>query len=351
MRRAWRAAVLAALVAFPAGNLAAQTAAPSTTDDVERLRAELAALRAEYAARIAELEARLDALTAAQAAPPAPSTEPTPQPAVGAAAAAPSSKVFNPDIAVIGDFLGAAGKDPGPEPAPSLELHEAEASFQAIVDPYARADFFLAFSGGEVEIEEGFVSFPSLPGGLLLKAGKMRGAFGKVNVTHNHAMPWADRPLVTRKWDDCMLEAQDFYDGDRALSATCYVMNRSRMPGAKPIAQAQVHSIDTTSGAMTHIPTPIELYAEAEGIFPSGRHTTVECGNDQAKGLDICILEMKPVRPAYTRITFAQDYGAYRFSNPQISRDGRRMVFQIGLAAEEAGSGRGLLLMDLPPGL
>jgi hypothetical protein len=197
MRRARLVAALAALVAFQAGSLAAQSAAPSTTDDVEHLRAELLALRAEYAARIAELETRLDALTAAQAAAtPAPPPEPAPAPQP--AAAAPSSKVFNPDIAVIGDFLGAAGKDPGPEPAPSLELHEAEASFQAIVDPYARADFFLAFSKAGVDVEEGYVSFPSLPGGLLLKAGKMRGAFGKVNATHNHALAWTDRPLVTR---------------------------------------------------------------------------------------------------------------------------------------------------------
>ena len=40
-------------------------------------------------------------------------------------------------------------------------------------------------------------------------------------------------------------------------------MTRPRLPGAQPIAPAPVHSIDTPSGAMTHIPTPIELYAEA----------------------------------------------------------------------------------------
>jgi len=157
-------------------------------------------------------------------------------------------------------------------------------------------------------------------------------------------------PLATRNWDECLLEAQDFYDGDRKLSATCYVMTGSKMPGAKPVAESQVYTIDTANGAMTRIPTPIELYAEAEGIFPDGKRTTVECGNDQAKGLDICLLELEPDAPRYTRLTFAQDYGAYRFSNPQVSRDGRKMAFQIGLAAEEAGSGRGILLMDLPAG-
>lgn len=107
-----------------------------------------------------------------------------------------ASKIFNPDMAVIGNFLGAAGKnDIAPEPA--LQLPESEMSLQAIVDPYARADFFVAFGEEGVDLEEGFITFPTLPGGLLGKVGKMRSAFGKVNTLHTHLLPWTDRPLVT----------------------------------------------------------------------------------------------------------------------------------------------------------
>jgi hypothetical protein len=119
-----------------------------------------------------------------------------------------SSKVFNPDIAVIGDFLGAMGKNDSDRATPSLEMHETEASFQAIVDPYARADFFLVFAPDEVGVEEGFVTFTSLPANLLLKVGKMRASFGKVNQMHNHVMPWTDRPLVT----------QDLVGGEEGIS-------------------------------------------------------------------------------------------------------------------------------------
>jgi hypothetical protein len=98
-------------------------------------------------------------------------------------------------MAVIGDFLGSVGKN-AVNPAPALEMHESEASFQAILDPYARGDFFVAFGEEGVELEEGFVTFTSLPGGLLGKVGKMRSAFGKVNGLHNHVLPWTDRPLV-----------------------------------------------------------------------------------------------------------------------------------------------------------
>jgi hypothetical protein len=101
-------------------------------------------------------------------------------------------------MAAIGDFLGAMGKNDSDRATPSLELHEAEVSLQAIVDPYAKADFFLTFSNDEVGIEEAFVTFTSLPGNLLLKVGKMRASFGKVNQMHNHVMPWTDRPLVTQ---------------------------------------------------------------------------------------------------------------------------------------------------------
>jgi hypothetical protein len=106
-----------------------------------------------------------------------------------------ASKVFNPDMAVIGNFLGALGSNTV-APQPALEMHEAELSFQAIVDPYARADFFLSMSPDSISIEEGFITFPTLPGGLLLKVGKMKAQFGKVNTMHSHVLPWTDEPLI-----------------------------------------------------------------------------------------------------------------------------------------------------------
>src|SRR5256714_9871373 len=106
-----------------------------------------------------------------------------------------AAKALNPDISVIGDFIVGAGHNPF-EPTPSLEMHESEVGLQAIVDPYARADFFISFGEEGVNLEEGFLTFTELPGGLLTKVGKMRAAFGKVNTLHNHVLPWTDRPMV-----------------------------------------------------------------------------------------------------------------------------------------------------------
>ncbi len=107
-----------------------------------------------------------------------------------------NAKLLNPDISLIGDFVGTAGRNTI-SPSRSLELHESEVGMQAIIDPYARADAFISFGETGVNVEEGYVTFTSLPAGLLLKVGKMRAEFGKVNTIHNHALSFIDRPLVT----------------------------------------------------------------------------------------------------------------------------------------------------------
>jgi hypothetical protein len=118
---------------------------------------------------------------------------PAPQTLGGATA---NAKLLNPDISLIGDFVSSAGHN-SVAPSPSFELHEAELGIQAIIDPYARADVFISFGEEGVEVEEGYVTFTALPAGLLLKVGKMRAEFGKVNTIHNHALAYIDRPLVT----------------------------------------------------------------------------------------------------------------------------------------------------------
>jgi hypothetical protein len=136
-------------------------------------------------------------------APSAPAVPASPEPAKPQATqtqvfggASSNAKLLNPDISLIGDFIGAAGRNTV-SPSPSLEMHESEVGLQAIIDPYARADAFISFGETGVSVEEAYVTFTSLPAGLLLKVGKMRADFGKVNTIHNHALSFIDRPLVT----------------------------------------------------------------------------------------------------------------------------------------------------------
>ena len=123
-------------------------------------------------------------------------------PVYGGATAA--AKALNPDISAIGDFIGAAGHYPTPpgshirQAGPlAFNMYESEIGFQAIIDPYARGDFFFTFGESGVDLEEGYITFTALPAGFVARAGKMLAAFGKVNTMHNHVLPWVDRPLVT----------------------------------------------------------------------------------------------------------------------------------------------------------
>ena len=179
------AAVAAGLLLVP------QSAAAQAQPDVNALQQQIDQLKKEFGERIAALEARL---AEAQAAPQAAVAPPDPVAPVQSPAA-PGAKFFNPDLAAIGNFLGTAGHN-DVNPSPALEMRESEVSFRAIVDPYASADFYLAFGEAGVELEEGYLTLTSLPGALQAKVGKMRAAFGKVNTLHTHVVPWADRPLV-----------------------------------------------------------------------------------------------------------------------------------------------------------
>jgi hypothetical protein len=207
--------VLVSVPGFAQAPVQPQADTQQVREELDRLRREFEAIRDAYGARLAALEAKLGGSVAKSAEAAVPSQPPAAAPvgadvpAGAAGAGGPQrslpvygggsalSKIFNPDIAVIGNFLGAAGKNTI-DPAPALQLSEAELSLQAIVDPYARADFFLAASPEGLEIEEGFLTFTSLPGGLLAKVGKMKQQFGKVNTLHPHSQPWADTPLVLK---------------------------------------------------------------------------------------------------------------------------------------------------------
>lgn len=106
------------------------------------------------------------------------------------------SKIFNPDISVIGNFIGKVGDENLVEDRPSMTLEEVEIALQAAVDPYAKANFFVAFTPEGAELEEGYLTFTALPFDFTARVGKMLASFGKMNLLHPDGRPWIDQPLV-----------------------------------------------------------------------------------------------------------------------------------------------------------
>lgn len=140
---------------------------------------------------------------------PPPTTEATPapqetadiQPIESGSDASASAKVFNPDMSVIGTFLGHAG-DRNPfeygedEARGPIDIGEVEIALEAFVDPYAKGKFFLAIGEEGIEVEEGYAELLTLPWDLSAKVGKKKALFGKANTFHTHIRPWVDQPLV-----------------------------------------------------------------------------------------------------------------------------------------------------------
>jgi hypothetical protein len=291
-----RTAFVTALVACLGGRAygGQQPAAPPP--DVAALQATIDQLRQQLdalALKVAALEAAQ--VTPATPAAPAPGQPAAPSPAEAPAPVAPSapapvataegaavpvygnpsasSKVFNPDMAVIGNFVGAAGEN-DIESLPALSLNEAEVSFQAVVDPYARADFFLSASPDGFEVEEGFITFPTLPGGLLLKAGKLKAQFGKVNTLHAHVLPWVDGPLPMK----------NLLGGEEGLNDAGFSVSRL-IPNAVMFLEATGEVYNGDNGVFTsHERSDLTYVGRLRGYRDLTEGTNLDLGTSFAYG-------------------------------------------------------------------
>ncbi len=105
---------------------------------------------------------------------------------------------LNPEISVTGDVRGSLVR-PGPQ-TDVFEVREFEFSFQAALDPYASTKVFLAWEDGRVDLEEGYVYWSGLPGGVGVDVGRLRQQLGEINRVHLHALPESEYPLVTRTY-------------------------------------------------------------------------------------------------------------------------------------------------------
>jgi hypothetical protein len=134
---------------------------------------------------------------------------------------------FNPDISVIGDFLGqyTSHENEGDRPDDEFIFRELEIDFSGMLDPYARADVVVSVErhfeeedehehedehegprghahshGFAVDLEEAYLTALTLPYGLQARVGRMREPFGKVNQVHLHALPWVNYPLMIQNY-------------------------------------------------------------------------------------------------------------------------------------------------------
>ncbi len=211
------------LLAFPAW---AGTESQDVAQELRRLRERVESLESELASLRRDFGARLSALEGQAA--PAVGTTPAEEPAatlsgeeradleaelagiLGQSVGEPSTPAspgeekqftsrtrtlnqLNPEISVTGDVFATVAGSPESN---RFELGELELAFQAPLDPFALAKAFLVQEGGEFGVEEAYIDWTALPGGLGLKFGQYRNDWGKLNRWHHHALPQLGRPLV-----------------------------------------------------------------------------------------------------------------------------------------------------------
>ena len=148
--------------------------------------------RLSEASRRAEQQAERERLrqaarrAAGQRAAPAPDTQ-------GATSRARNLSALNPELSITGDMFYRASSSA----RDAFSAGHWELDLRSSLDPYSQMHFVLGVPEGESpELEEGYVTWHHLPGGLSLSAGRRRAQFGSLNRFHAHALdqssyPWA----------------------------------------------------------------------------------------------------------------------------------------------------------------
>lgn len=216
-------------------------------------------------------------------------------------------------------------KAPGSRP---VKFHEKMSEGVAI----SKSSMTIAYSQIHAQV-------PEIPeGASRLIVADVRIADGVATLEHR-------RTVYESKDASCTLEAQDFFDHDSKMTATCY----------EPGGLASVMVLDLKTGAMTNMSKAPGTYNEVEGIFPGGEFTCVEgdrqvadLGGQHGSGnIDIWKLKLDGSGRDFVRLTQFNDYEGGKASNPVVSTDGRFMAFQAARTSDPAGVGYGILLLWL----
>lgn len=213
-------ALSAVLLAVP-GGARSQTPAPADSIALDSLRAEVERLQATVDSLLAvivgrtapeETETEIERLrAAARAAADAGEDEQIDDSGEESVGRQRSLQALNPEISITGDLLGVIAEgEPGKD---NFSARTFEFAFQSALDPYSRAKIIVGHhrhGGGELEpfgteaegedsseteVEEGYLEWVGLPGGLGVTLGRFRQRLGTYNRWHAHALPGQSYPL------------------------------------------------------------------------------------------------------------------------------------------------------------
>jgi len=118
--------------------------------------------------------------------------------------------------------------------------------------------------------------------------------------------------------------------------------------------EAEVMGVDLKTKRITNYTNRPDRYDEPEGVFPDGKYMMVESTRHHPKRdngrttwdyIDLYKLTLDGTGKM-DRITYFNEDGKYKATNPVVSDDGRFMAFQYSVVGETTGIGHGILILD-----
>lgn len=203
--------------------------------------------------------------------------------------------VVNPDISVIGQPV-ASWTDDASEAARKrirLDAGESELVFDSALNPYARGLFVVSLADGAAQLEEAYFTMDrGLPLGLVLKGGKYRAGFGRLNPVHPHAYPFAERFQVLGRYlpgeesfseTGVQLSGRLPAPGDIALTASLDALQGDSFRIAREPSGAATDPLLEDAGDREAEPRPSVL-GRLSAFLPVGDRSGLELGASATQG-------------------------------------------------------------------
>lgn len=139
---------------------------------------------------------------------------------------------------------------------------------------------------------------------------------------------------------DAVLEPQNFRPG-----------NEDELTIQSSHNGTEVMKLNIKTGEVNNYSKSPFSYDEPEGIFPDGQYTLVESSRHQTKestagSIDIYKLKLDS-NCVWERMTYFNENGKFKATNPVISDDGKYMAFMVTLCDDVAGIGHGIYTLDI----
>ena len=110
----------------------------------------------------------------------------------------------------------------------------------------------------------------------------------------------------------------------------------------------EVMGLNLKTGDLINYSKSPASYDEPEGIYPDGQYTLVESTRHKVAGSAVDLYKLRlDSSGTWERITYFNQGGKFKASNPVVSDDGKFIAFMVPHVNDVAGIGHGIYILDV----